>query len=155
EARMATALEYLGPAAARATGGAWSAVALEAEDGQTLRIHVGARGRAALEKAGIESLSIDAPALREAWERRRPLGSIDREDWGEGLRALGAVVNARAALVAPLVANRHRYGLFVVLVERASPFVDDDLAVLEVLADQAAVAIDVRQLIEDNERERP
>src|SRR6476646_6459451 len=57
-------------------------------------------------------------------------------------------------MVAPLVANRHRYGLFVVLVERASPFVEDDLAVLEVLAEQAALAIDVRQLIEDNERER-
>jgi signal transduction histidine kinase/CheY-like chemotaxis protein len=57
-------------------------------------------------------------------------------------------------MIAPLVAGDRTHGVFIVFVNRASLFAADDLAVLEVLADQAALAIEGSKLLEESIRER-
>ena len=157
ETRVATALDYLGPAAARATGGVWAAVAVgDAQNGR-LALHADSYSGQALEAAGVNSLSLlpEAPALMRAWHDQQPIATSHPESWGPGLRAIAeAVGGVRAALISPLIASGRNYGLFIVLADRVSPFADDDLAVLAVLADQAALAIEGVRLLEDNARER-
>jgi signal transduction histidine kinase/CheY-like chemotaxis protein len=157
ETRVATALDYLGPAAARATGGVWAAVAVSEPTSRELRVHADAHSGRAMAAAGVNSLTMpqDAPALIRAWRDQQPIATSHPEAWGPELRAIAdAVGGVRAALISPLIASGRAYGLFVVLADRVSPFVDDDLAVLAVLADQAALAIEGLRLLEDNARER-
>jgi len=157
ETRVATALDYLGPAAARATGGVWAAVAVGDARNRQLTLHADPTSGRALEAAGVNCLSLqpEAPALMRAWHDQQPIATSHPETWGPGLRAIANEVGGvRAALISPLIASGRAYGLFVVLADRVSPFVDDDLAVLGVLADQAALAIEGLRLLEDNARER-
>jgi signal transduction histidine kinase/ActR/RegA family two-component response regulator len=157
ETRVATALDYLGPAAARATGGVWAAVAVGDAHNRQLALHADAYSGRALEAAGATSLSLDqeAPALMRAWHDQQPIATSQPESWGPCLRAIAdAVGGVRAALISPLIASGRVYGLFIVLADRVSPFVEDDLAVLAVLADQGALAIEALRLLEDNARER-
>jgi signal transduction histidine kinase/CheY-like chemotaxis protein len=107
--------------------------------------------------AGVKTLTVpqDAPALIRAWHDQQPIASSQPETWGPDLRAIAAAVGGvRAALISPLLASGRAFGLFVVLADRASLFIEDDLAVLAVLADQAALAIEGLRLLEDNARER-
>jgi signal transduction histidine kinase/CheY-like chemotaxis protein len=157
ETRVATALDYLGPAAARATGGVWAVVAVGDTQTRQLVLHADSGSKRALAEAGITALELaaDAPALMRAWHDQQPIATSHPEDWGPGLRAIaGAVGGVRAALISPLIASGRAYGLFVVLANRVSPFVEDDLAILSVLAEQAALAIEGLRLLEDNARER-
>jgi signal transduction histidine kinase/CheY-like chemotaxis protein len=97
----------------------------------------------------------EAPALARAWRGHQPIAANRPEAWGVGLRTIAdAVGGVRGALIAPLIASSRIYGLFVVLTDRDSPFADDDLAVLAVLAEQAALAIERLRLLEENARER-
>src|SRR5712692_5587934 len=69
ETRVATALDYLGPAAARATGGVWAAVAVGDANNRQLTLHADPTSGRALEAAGVNCLSLqpEAPALMRAW----------------------------------------------------------------------------------------
>ena len=157
ETRVATALDYLGPAAARATGGVWAAVAVSDPTTRELTVHADAHSGRAMAAAGVKTLTVphDAPALIRAWRDQQPIASSQPETWGPDLRAIAdAVGGVRAALISPLLASGRAFGLFVVLADRASLFIEDDLAVLAVLADQAALAIEGLRLLEDNARER-
>jgi signal transduction histidine kinase len=53
---------------------------------------------------------------------------------------------ANTVIAAPITADDRRLGVLVVYAERAPIFVDDDLWLLELLADQIAVLLDVRAL---------
>ena len=154
--RVASTLDYLGPAAARATGGSAAIVGIARDDEPgVLDLYSDARGRAALRETGIDVLTLErSPALSSASKTRACVAVGSKDDWGWELRALGEALHARGALLAPLVAGEHRYGLFVVFVSRASLFVNDDLAVLSVLAEQAALALEGGTLVEEITRER-
>jgi PAS domain S-box-containing protein len=155
--RVATALEYIGPAAARATGGKASIIALTAdEQSAVLTLHADAVARAALDRTNISTLTVDgrSPSLQSAWRTKNPVAIGPADDWGWELRHVAEAMQASGVLIAPLVAGGHTYGLFIVFVSRASLFAADDLAVLGVLADQAALAIQGRQLLEESARER-
>ena len=54
--------------------------------------------------------------------------------------------SAQTVIAAPVTADGRRLGVLVVYAERAPIFVDDDLWLLELLADQIAVLLDVRAL---------
>lgn len=56
---------------------------------------------------------------------------------------------ARAVLAAPITAGEQRLGVLAVSAARAPIFADDDLALVQLLADQAAVILESRQLIDE------
>lgn len=155
--RVATVLEYLGPAAARATGGKASLIGLAPVQGQpVLDLYTDPSTAALLERTKLASLIVDSgsPALESVWRTKQCLAIGSPEELGADLRQLAEALLARGALIAPLATTRRTYGLFVVFVDRASLFAADDLSVLGMLADQAALAIEARQLVEDGARER-
>lgn len=57
--------------------------------------------------------------------------------------------NARAVLVAPITAGDRRIGVFVASAPRAPFFAEDDIALIHLLADQAAVILESRRLIDE------
>ncbi len=59
---------------------------------------------------------------------------------------------ARAVLAAPITAGTRRIGVLTVYAPRAPIFADDDLALVKLLADQAAVVLESRALINDAAR---
>jgi PAS domain S-box-containing protein len=155
--RVATAVEYIGAAAARATGGHAAVIGLAVDGSATaIELHADPATRNVLAQASIERLTLDgrSPALERAWKQGSCLAIGPADDWGSELQRLAQVFGARGALIAPLTGSGKTYGVLIVFVGRASLFAADDLAVLEVLADQAALAIEARQLLEDSSRER-
>jgi signal transduction histidine kinase/CheY-like chemotaxis protein len=155
--RVASMLEYLGPAAARAIGAKAALIGLATDDsGGALELHADSATSATLEQARITTFKLDvrSPVLSRAWRTNRCIAAGPDEDWGWELRALAGALHASGVLIAPLAAGGRTYGLFIVFVERASLFVVDDLSVLGVLADQAALSIEARRLLEESARER-
>jgi signal transduction histidine kinase len=61
---------------------------------------------------------------------------------------------ARAALIAPITAGSERLGVLIVYAERAPLFAEDDLRLVQLLADQAAVILESRALIDEAMRVR-
>jgi signal transduction histidine kinase len=59
-----------------------------------------------------------------------------------------------AVLAAPITAGEKRLGVLVVYAPRAPIFADDDLALVQLLADQAAVILESRRLIDEATRVR-
>ena len=64
------------------------------------------------------------------------------------------VYNIQTGLGAPITAGERRLGVLVVYAPRAPFFVDDDLALVQLLADQAAVVLESRALIDEATRVR-
>jgi len=61
---------------------------------------------------------------------------------------------ARAVLAAPITAGERRLGVLTVSAARAPIFAEDDLALVQLLADQAAVILESRYLIDEATRVR-
>lgn len=81
-----------------------------------------------------------------AFTEGRRLVSLDamRDDPGEAERYQAA--NARTVIAAPIATDDRRLGVLTVYAARSPIFVEDDLWLLELLADQAAVLIEARTL---------
>ncbi|HEV8634245.1 MAG TPA: response regulator, partial [Chloroflexota bacterium] len=149
EERLTAALENVGRAASSAFAAKAVVVALAQPDGSDLRIHFDAGNEAALRTVRLFSLPVgpDAPVLGRAWEQQRALAADDPRVWGRALSRLAAAFGgASCALVAPLAVGDQRYGLLIALLERGSLFVDDEVALLALLAEQAALALEGSQL---------
>jgi signal transduction histidine kinase/DNA-binding response OmpR family regulator len=149
EERLSTALDHVGLAAVRAIGGKAGLVALAEGDEPGLRLHLDPVNGAALRAADVLELTPgrgDA-ALARAWSSGKALAAADPATWDDDLRrAADAFGGASCALIAPLAASDRLYGVLIVLMERASLFAEDEAAMLAVLADQAALAIENGQL---------
>jgi signal transduction histidine kinase len=95
----------------------------------------------------------DLPAA-QAFRRQQPVFSPDTRydpalDAQFRLRAI-----ARAVLAAPISVNGQRLGVLVVYGPRVSLFAEDDLDLLQLLADQAGVVLENRRLSERSARVR-
>ena len=155
--RVAAVLEYLGPAAARATGGKAAVIGLAPADARpVLDLHSDPATASLLERLDLAQLVVDqrTPVLDSVWRMRQGLAISSPDAMGSDLQRFAEALPAHGALIAPLATTRRTYGLFVVFIDRASPFAADDLSVLGMLADQAALAIEARQLVEEGARER-
>lgn len=131
--------------AAASTGAASAAIALWDPDASVLRFD-GERGRQeVLAGVGISGkafatqravLSADAPGdfpeLAEVYHR-----------WG-----------VRAVLAAPITAGERRLGVLAVYADKAPVFAEEDLELVQLLADQAAVILESRALIDEAARVR-
>jgi signal transduction histidine kinase/CheY-like chemotaxis protein len=149
EERLGAALDLIGPAAAQAVGGVAGVVLLPApDDAARLRVHVDPENRRRLEPAGVPDAELGPtnPVLTRAWRERRGLAATDPA-WGPSLRGLAAAFGgASAALIAPLLVAGEPRGLLVVLTRGGSLFPDDDVRLLSILAEQAALAIESGRL---------
>lgn len=74
----------------------------------------------------------------------------DKPDTAHETRAAGAV----ALLAAPITAGEKRLGILTVYAPRAPIFADEDLELVQLLADQAAVILESRALIDEAARVR-
>jgi signal transduction histidine kinase len=107
------------------------------------------------ERAGREVLVVEQTpsVLTQVWRDQRPV-FVDhglRTDAGASALAPPACV---AALVAPVAVGDTRLGVLAVFAARVPIFADDDLALVQLLADQAAVILESRALIEEAARVR-
>ncbi len=165
--RMHTALDQVSDAAVRAAGGKAAFVLLgEPAEGE-LRVYQRLdreRGvTAPPTSAGTAASGTPwqppsrirpGPNINHAWLEQQPVVA-PAQSWGPGLEPLAAAAGgAQCALVVPLAANRRCYGVLIVFLERGPLFVEDELPLLSLLAEQAALAIEASELMEATERER-
>jgi signal transduction histidine kinase/DNA-binding response OmpR family regulator len=141
--RLSAALDGLGPAAARAVGAKVALTLLWNPGRQRLVIHPDPSMRTALEANGLTEIALgaDAPALTTAWRERRALVATTHRQWGPAAQRLTAAFGgAESALIVPIGAREEIRGLLVALVQRPL-FLEHDLALLALLAEQVALAI--------------
>ncbi|HLQ33376.1 MAG TPA: ATP-binding protein [Chloroflexota bacterium] len=144
EDHATAALDHLGLAATRAAGGKAAVIAIGEEGADTLTIRTDPANRAALAASQMTTIELGSanPMITSAWRQRRPLAA-DAKDWGPTLRAIGSAFGgASSALLCPIAAHEVFYGLLIVLSDRRSPFVADELELLPIFAEQAALAIE-------------
>lgn len=96
----------------------------------------------------------DTTVAAESFRRQAPVFVEDAvrtdPDNAEVYRYLGA----RAVLAAPLSTDDRRLGVIVAYGERASPFAEDDLALLDLLARQVAIVLRNHELVAEQARLR-
>jgi signal transduction histidine kinase len=139
---LATMLSALAQGAADALGAPQASIGLWNEGAQSLRFLPG----------GVPfdlPQTSDLPVAR-AFRLQRPIFSratvYDADlDARFNLRA-----NARAVLAAPMTVGERRLGVLGVYGPRAPLFSDDDLALVRLLADQAAMVVESRRLSEES-----
>jgi signal transduction histidine kinase len=120
-------------------------VGLWDEDARALRF----RG-----KAGDVWITDATPgAVTRMWQTGRALFVLTRSGSDPSAELLGHRATA-AALIAPIMSGATRLGLLAVFAPRAPLFADADLALLCMLADQAAVVLESRRLIDEAARVR-
>lgn len=94
------------------------------------------------------SLDVSVPAT-QAFRSQRPVFSPDTSYVDATITPLDLSVRAKAVLAAPITAGAKRLGVLVVFAPRAPLFADDDLALVQLLADQAAVILESRAMIDE------
>ncbi len=106
------------------------------------------------EQAGQQAaLSIDEDIpTAHAFRMQKPIFSPNTH-YSEQIRARSAHFNSASALLAaPITAGTRRLGVLIAYAPRAPIFADDDLALIQLLADQAAVILESRVLIDQAAR---
>jgi signal transduction histidine kinase len=93
----------------------------------------------------------DGPASR-AFRLQQPIFSPQTRYSDPVYVALNMATIASAVLAAPITAGARRLGVLVAYASRAPIFADDDLALIQLLADQAAVILESRALIDEAAR---
>jgi len=93
------------------------------------------------------------PAAR-AFRNQQPAFSADFPREHPDYAEMSRKWHLTAVLAAPISAGEKRLGVLVVYAPRAPIFADDDLSLLQLLADQAAVILESRTLIDEATRVR-
>jgi signal transduction histidine kinase/CheY-like chemotaxis protein len=143
--RLSVALDGLGPAATRAIGGKAGITLVQQATSNRWRVHLDPESReslATLAALGELKIGDDDPQLTHITQVRQPFLAGNPKEWGPQLRRLAeAAGGAGSAVLAPVVADGRQYGAVVVFFQRHPLFLEDDLPVLALLADEAAVAL--------------
>ncbi len=90
-----------------------------------------------------KSATLYVPDVRNA-DIRRSLQAVGARTW-----LLVPIMPMTAPMVAPAVTVEHIWGVLVVLLRDRSLFIDDDLNLLELLAQQCAITLENRRLVEE------
>lgn len=147
--------------AAETLGAPYAAVGLWDETRQTLRFRTTGKPPPGLSseqteayRQGIFELRPGEMIAGRAFEAQRalffPQAAHDDPQFAALYRAFGAT----AVLAAPITAGTRRLGVLVVYAPRAPLFAEDDLELVQLLADQAAVVLESRTLIDEAARVR-
>jgi signal transduction histidine kinase len=101
---------------------------------------------------GLEIPADTRAAVGKAFVTQQPVFVADAPheypDYAEASRRYGS----QAILIAPITAGANRLGVLAVYAPRAPIFASDDLALVKLLADQAAVILESRSLIDEAAR---
>jgi signal transduction histidine kinase len=92
------------------------------------------------------------PVSALGFVNQRPTLITDLERMDPANSALFRRYNARTLLSAPITASTRRFGLLLVYAPRAPVFANSDLELVQLLADQAAVILECRALIDEAAR---
>ncbi len=153
---------------AKALGAPGSAIGIWDEAAQALRFYyldaspaldVVEAQRAALPPGAVlrtDSLEVKPGQMwaGRAFAEQRPLYSRDAAATDPANAALYHAFGVTAILAAPITAGAKQLGVLVVYAPRAPIFADSDLELLALLADQAAVVLESRALIDEAARVR-
>jgi signal transduction histidine kinase len=144
--RATTTLDQLCLMGTRAVGGLAAAVALSDEAGQQLTIRTSSAYPAL---AG--SLTVSGGAIGRAWHERQPTVARAEADFGLDIAPLAAVAGAGALFAVPIATTQHAWGLLVIFLNRGPLFATDDLNLLALFTEQAAIALDYAALLEEQQ----
>ena len=135
-------LERLCRAAAGAVGGLVATAALWDEQEEQLVVH------AASDPSTLPAGLAIAPGSMEAsWQERRPLLAEVPADLSAEEVSLARTIGAGAVLAVPIMTREYAWGLLLLFSWRVPLFASDDLALLALLAEQAAVALGYGSLL--------
>ncbi len=131
--------------AAASLGAPGAAIGLWDEDAGALRYITTEREatHAADQLVGGRAFSTQRPVFSENAARDDPAGTV-----------VYRAHNVTAILAAPITAGEKRLGVLTVYAPRAPIFADEDLRLVQLLADQAAVVLESRALIDEAARVR-
>ncbi len=135
------AVRALERGAADSTGAPQASIGLWDSDAQQLRFKNHGRSWAF-------GLDAEIPAAK-AFRAKQPLFFTNTRYTHPDLADLERSGAASTVLAAPIIASEKRLGVLMVYAPRAPLFADDDLALVQLLADQAAVLLENRVLIDE------
>jgi signal transduction histidine kinase len=144
--RATTTLDHLCRAGTRAVGGLAAVVVLWDETEQQLRIRASSNPRAL-----SGALTGSDGVVQRAWRERQPLLARTPADFGPADAALAASVGAGALIVVPLVTVERAWGLLIVCHRRAPLFVEDDIQLLALFAEQSASTLAYAALLSEQQ----
>ena len=130
--------------AADSTGASWAVIGLW--DGERHRLQYRRKDGTAFESADDELIG------GICFTRGQPLFAADAARLDPAHAEVYTASGARTVLAAPIRAGEKRLGVLTVYAARAPIFAEDDLSLVHLLADQAAVVLESRSLIDDAAR---
>jgi signal transduction histidine kinase len=134
--------------AATRIGGGYAAAAARWNEGAE-RFEIQASDHPLLQAVAFEP---QAGAVARAWQDHRPAAARRVADFGSGeLQRIAAQLGAAGLLAIPITARGQAWGLLVELLRRGSLFIDDDLALLALLAEQSAIRLDYNKALAELE----
>ena len=108
-----------------------------------------ARGQFVIGSKPVKTLEASGDSIwARAWEQRRPLLARHRTGGNAADTTLMAEYGAGSMLAIPLATPQHRWGVVLALLRREPLFPDDDLSLLVLLNEQAAILLDYGTLLE-------
>ncbi len=134
-------IRELESSAARALGAEGAAIGVWEPDRRVLRW--------ATEEGGWAETRSGEFIGGRAYAEQRAIFSTDAVRDDPAQAQLYAEANARAVMAAPVSAGERRLGVLTVWASREPIFVDEDLRLVKLLADQAAVTLESRALIDE------
>lgn len=144
--RAALSLPFLCETAQRALGGRAALAAVSASGELPLTIQA-----ATLPRLMDDQVAVSGGAIGRAWVDHRPVVANRPAEFStEGAR-LAAIVGAEALCAVPISTLERRWGLLVVLLQRRPLFPEDDLELMRLLSEQAALALDQQALLDEQQ----
>ena len=98
------------------------------------------------------SLPLEAGLLERAWRSHRTEIASTPADFGPQLARLAAMLDSQACLALPIATSKHAWGILLAFLWSVPLFVSDDLAVLALLGEQAAVTLDYNALLAEQHK---
>jgi signal transduction histidine kinase len=141
--RVRSSLDLLCPAVTHSVGAIGSAVYVFDEN--THRFVPQASDQASLTSIAVEAAG---GPLERAWREHRPMAARSLAEMGPQFGALAAQLGATAMYVTPIMNPQRTWGVLAAFCLRPSLFPGDDQEILRLLADQAAQAIEIGELFE-------
>ena len=147
EKRGREILDRLCDAANRAVGALASVVAQWREREQQLSIVSARTTRRALLPVGAFELRDGAVA--RAWRERRAVFAPSPAELGPRSREIAAHVEAESLMAVPITTAREVWGELIVFLRRAPLFVEDDVHLLNLFVEQAAVILEHEDMLDE------
>jgi signal transduction histidine kinase len=144
EERATDTLPQLCVTAMRATGGLSAFAAIQEQGAQHLTIRASAG-----EQVLSGTLAAQSGTIGRAWQTKRPTVAYTPADFSQEGAQLAAQVGASASLVVPIGTGERIWGLLGVYLRRTPLFAADDVELLTLFAEQAAIVLSYAEALDE------